>query len=241
MKKPTPIVQEPTGSESIHLQDNTDGLQFTSNFYDKKPFDLLEVPSRFQNPNRQNQSKEETDEKGESTEFLSSPSSTDTLTDLTPKNEDATGANMLTNGNSSVKSEAKDTESLSDSDVFIDEKPDITERNNNVSKNNNVEGNKLESEPVKSVSSDVNVAPSVDSPRASQSSQSRESKISQIPKTAPQDLHATFVDYQKDKKASLISDVAFNAKEKNQPQLVKIRKLESMKAVDLVSIYMYSI
>ncbi|KAJ8315636.1 hypothetical protein KUTeg_007786 [Tegillarca granosa] len=220
VKKPTPIVQEPTVSESLHLQDNSEGLQLTNNFYDKKPFDLLEVPSLFQNPNRQNQSKEESEEKGESTEFLSSPSSTDTLTDLTPKNEDAKGANMLTNGNSAVKPEAKDTESLSDSDVFIDDKSDSTKHNNNVSKNSNVDRNKLETEPVKSASSDVTEVPG-------------EVKISHIPKTAPKDIDATFVDYQKETKTLLNSDVAFNAKEKNQPQLVKIRKLESMKAVDL--------
>lgn len=56
---------------------------------------------------------------------------------------------------------------------------------------------------------------------------------SSLPKSAPKDIDATFVDY--DRHWHTGTTLAHEHKQKNEPQLVKIRKLESLTAVDMVS------
>lgn len=56
---------------------------------------------------------------------------------------------------------------------------------------------------------------------------------SSLPHSAPKDLDATFVDY--DRHWNTRTTLAHEHKHKNEPQLVKIRKLDSVTAVDRVS------
>ena len=57
--------------------------------------------------------------------------------------------------------------------------------------------------------------------------------VHRLPKSAPKDIDATFVDYDRPCHTSTILEREY--KEKNEPQLVKIKKLESLSAVDRVS------
>lgn len=57
--------------------------------------------------------------------------------------------------------------------------------------------------------------------------------VSVMPTTAPQNLDATFVDY--DRHWNVGTTLAHNQKQKNEPQLVRIRKINSVTASDFVS------
>ncbi|XP_061167502.1 CNK3/IPCEF1 fusion protein-like isoform X2 [Saccostrea echinata] len=84
VKKPVPIVHEPKSEITTPKSASEEQQKTFQDLLDqKKVLDLLEVPSRFQNPNRRTaESVEEVDKP----DCLSSPSSTDTLTDHSEKN-----------------------------------------------------------------------------------------------------------------------------------------------------------
>ncbi|XP_048769839.1 CNK3/IPCEF1 fusion protein-like isoform X2 [Ostrea edulis] len=79
VKKPVPIVQEPKSEITTSKSASEEQQKTFQDLLDqKKVLDLLEVPSRFQNPNRRTA---ESMNEIEKPSCLSSPSSTDTLTD----------------------------------------------------------------------------------------------------------------------------------------------------------------
>eukprot|EP00105_Crassostrea_gigas_P036583 XP_019920731.1 PREDICTED: connector enhancer of kinase suppressor of ras 2-like isoform X3 [Crassostrea gigas] len=87
VKKPVPIVQEPKGDMTTPKSASEEQQRTFQDLLDqKKVLDLLEVPSRFQNPNRK--TTDNVEETAEKPACLSSPSSTDTLTDHSGPEED---------------------------------------------------------------------------------------------------------------------------------------------------------
>nr|XP_034333756.1 connector enhancer of kinase suppressor of ras 2 isoform X5 [Crassostrea gigas] len=110
VKKPVPIVQEPKGDMTTPKSASEEQQRTFQDLLDqKKVLDLLEVPSRFQNPNRK--TTDNVEETAEKPACLSSPSSTDTLTDHSGPEEDvATSSGTQTEVEATDRKEGEEEE-----------------------------------------------------------------------------------------------------------------------------------
>jgi hypothetical protein len=234
VKKPVPIVQEPksekTSKSAIEEQQKT----FQDLLDQKKVLDLLEVPSRFQNPNRKTV---ESENEVEKPSCLSSPSSTDTLTDHSEKS----GTEEEVGDGDKMKSSCQSTgagEEVGDGDKMKSscQPRDETDNDHKTPRSDEIDQEcRRDEEPVQTAASQVTEM----SPGVSLHSQQTHC-VSQdtgglrspppkslMPKTAPQNLEASYVDRRKPSKIMAHSSVATITREKSEPQLMKIRKIDS--------------
>ncbi|XP_056014054.1 uncharacterized protein LOC125676006 isoform X3 [Ostrea edulis] len=218
VKKPVPIVQEPKSEITTSKSASEEQQKTFQDLLDqKKVLDLLEVPSRFQNPNRRTA---ESMNEIEKPSCLSSPSSTDTLTDHSERSgteEEVVDGDQVKS--SSKRKEGADIDQKNSSFDEIDHEcrhdEDATEKA--ASQDHLTEmssGVSLHSEETHSVLRDKG-GPWSPPP------------ISLMPKTAPQNLDASYVDRRKPSKIMAHTSVASITREKNEPQLMKIRKIDS--------------
>ncbi|XP_022289040.1 connector enhancer of kinase suppressor of ras 2-like isoform X2 [Crassostrea virginica] len=210
VKKPVPIVQEPRGERTTPKSASEEQQRTFQDLLDqKKVLDLLEVPSRFQNPNRRT-AEEESEEKGA---CLSSPSSTDTLTDHSERGgaEEEEGGTPSPGPGGDTHADHGGTRQTDDN------------RHQDEAKEHRVENEAttLTSAPEKHAESSP--------PGVSVGTEdARTAPLSLMPKTAPQNLDASYIDRRRpSKNAATFSSVATFMREKSEPQLMKIRKIDS--------------
>ena len=210
VKKPVPIVQEPRGERTTPKSASEEQQRTFQDLLDqKKVLDLLEVPSRFQNPNRRT-AEEESEEKGA---CLSSPSSTDTLTDHSERGgaEEEGGGTPSPGPGGDTHVDHGGTRQTDDN------------RHQDEAKEHRVENDAttLTSAPEKHAESSP--------PGVSVGTEdARTAPLSLMPKTAPQNLDASYIDRRRpSKNAATFSSVATFMREKSEPQLMKIRKIDS--------------
>lgn len=212
VKKPVPIVQEPKGDMTTPKSASEEQQRTFQDLLDqKKVLDLLEVPSRFQNPNRK--TTDNAEETAEKPACLSSPSSTDTLTDHSgPEEEVATSSGTQTEV------------------VETDRKEEEEEKPGNSGSEDVVYEMTSTSSPDQPIGSPPGVSVGTDDAHyTSTATSSPPTLLSLMPKTAPQNLNASYVNRRKGSKnmAAASSSVATSIREKNEPQLMSIRKIES--------------
>lgn len=206
VKKPVPIVQEPKGDMTTPKSASEEQQRTFQDLLDqKKVLDLLEVPSRFQNPNRK--TTDNVEETAEKPACLSSPSSTDTLTDHCGPEEEV--ANSFGTQTEVVETDEKEEEK--------EEKPE------NSGSEDVVHETTSTSSPDQPIGSPPGVSVGTNDAHYTSTA------TSLMPKTAPQNLNASYVYRRKGSKnmAAASSSVASFIREKNEPQLMSIRKIES--------------
>ncbi|XP_062595057.1 connector enhancer of kinase suppressor of ras 2-like isoform X1 [Saccostrea cucullata] len=212
VKKPVPIVQEPKSEISTPKSASEEQQKTFQDLLDqKKVLDLLEVPSRFQNPNRRTADNVEEVEKPE---CMSSPSSTDTLTDHSEKN----GAEEEADSGHQVKSPAKETSPAENEQKVPSSKSiDGTDR---------IEEDTTLDTAIPDLHTENSSGVSLHTVEAHLDT-SELWPLSLMPKTAPQNLDASYVDMRKPIRNMAFSSVATSTREKSEPQLMKIRKIDS--------------
>lgn len=228
VKKPVPIVQEPKGDMTTPKSASEEQQRTFQDLLDqKKVLDLLEVPSRFQNPNRK--TTDNVEETAEKPACLSSPSSTDTLTDHSGTEEDvATSSGTQTEVVETHRKEEEEEE----------EKPE------NSGSEDVAHETISTSSPDQPIGSPHGVSVGTDdahytSTATSPQPPSPPTLVSLLPKTAPQNLNASYVNRRKGSKnmVAASSSVATFVREKNEPQLMSIRKIESFAEGGVCSSY----
>lgn len=227
VKKPVPIVQEPKGDMTTPKSASEEQQRTFQDLLDqKKVLDLLEVPSRFQNPNRK--TTDNVEETAEKPACLSSPSSTDTLTDHSGTEED-----VATSSGTQTEVEATDRKEGEE-----EEKPE------NSGSEDVAHETISTSSPDQPIGSPHGVSVGTDdahytSTATSPQPPSPPTLVSLMPKTAPQNLNASYVNRRKGSKhmVAASSSVATFVREKNEPQLMSIRKIESFAEGGVCSSY----